>query len=120
MRLAMVGTVRTGAHWDKREIRDPHHSVRRRRRRRQQLAAVSGGLCDRRLISPAWLKRGSWLVKKLTTPIETDSGAARLRVSLIAMKAEANDWQLTGDGVRLARVQLRHSVRGETVSSLAG
>jgi hypothetical protein len=58
-------------------------------------------------------------VKKLMTPIETDSGAARLRVSLIAMKADANDRQLTGDGVRLARVQLRHSVCGETVSSLA-
>jgi hypothetical protein len=118
MRLAMAGAVRTGAHWDKREIRDPHHSVRRRRRR--QLAAVSSGLSDRKLIGPAWSKRGSWLVKKLTAPVKTDSGVARLCVSLIAMKAEVNGRRLTGDRVWLARVQLRCSAPGEMVSSLAG
>jgi hypothetical protein len=84
----MAGAVHTGSHWDKREIGDPHRSARRRRRQRR-LAAVSSGLCDRRLVGPVGSKQGGRLAKMLTAPVKTDSGAGRLAHEL-AMKAEAN------------------------------
>jgi hypothetical protein len=113
-----AGAVSTGAHWNKRDIGHPHHSVRRPRRQRR-LAAVSDDPCDRRLIGPAWSKRGSRPAKKLTAPGETNSVVGRLAHEL-AVKAEVNGRWLTGGGARLARGQLRRSACGEMASSSAG
>jgi hypothetical protein len=110
--------VCTGAHWHKRDIGNPHHSARRPRRQRR-LAAVSGNLCDRRLISPAWSKRESRPAKKLAAPAKMDSAMGRLAREL-AVKAEVNDRRLTGGGARLARGQLWRSACGETTSSSVG
>jgi hypothetical protein len=92
--------VRTGAHWHKRDIGDPHRSARRPRRQRR-LAVVSGDPCNRRLVGPARSKRGSRPVKKLVAHVEMDSAAGRLAREL-AMKAEVNGQWLTGGGARLA------------------
>jgi hypothetical protein len=117
MRLAMASAVRIGAHWDKREIGDLRRSARRQRRQRR-LAAVFGGLCDKKVIGPAWSKqeagrrRSSRLLSKRTRE--------RLGWRELVVKAEANDRRLTGGGAQPARGQLRRSARGETVSSSTG